>query len=33
MIGEGASASYNINVPWENRRCGDANVGQVASIT
>jgi acetoin utilization deacetylase AcuC-like enzyme len=25
MIGEGASAGYNINVPWENGRCGDAD--------
>ncbi|XP_045789101.1 histone deacetylase 5-like [Trifolium pratense] len=25
MIGEGAGAGYNINVPWENGRCGDAD--------
>lgn len=25
MIGEGAGAGYNINVPWENRGCGDAD--------
>ncbi|XP_057722626.1 histone deacetylase 5 [Arachis stenosperma] len=25
MVGEGAGAGYNINVPWENGRCGDAD--------
>ncbi|XP_050376901.1 histone deacetylase 5 [Argentina anserina] len=25
MIGEGPGAGYNINVPWENGRCGDAD--------
>ncbi|KAJ0680407.1 putative histone deacetylase [Helianthus annuus] len=25
MIGEGPGAGYNINVPWENDQCGDAN--------
>ncbi|XP_027068383.1 histone deacetylase 5-like isoform X1 [Coffea arabica] len=25
MIGEGPGAGYNINVPWENRSCGDAD--------
>ncbi|KAJ0643566.1 putative histone deacetylase [Helianthus annuus] len=25
MIGEGAGAGYNINVPWENGQCGDAD--------
>ncbi|EYU23514.1 hypothetical protein MIMGU_mgv1a023963mg [Erythranthe guttata] len=25
MIGEGAGAGYNINVPWENDSCGDAD--------
>ncbi|XP_012853763.1 PREDICTED: histone deacetylase 6-like [Erythranthe guttata] len=25
MIGEGAGAGYNINVPWENDLCGDAD--------
>ncbi|XP_076895768.1 histone deacetylase 5-like [Bidens hawaiensis] len=25
MIGEGPSAGYNINVPWENGQCGDAD--------
>ncbi|KAI4365858.1 hypothetical protein MLD38_021806 [Melastoma candidum] len=25
MIGEGEGAGYNINVPWENARCGDAD--------
>lgn len=25
MIGEGPGAGYNINVPWENRGCGDAD--------
>ncbi|XP_059641300.1 histone deacetylase 5-like [Cornus florida] len=25
MIGEGAGAGYNINVPWENSWCGDAD--------
>ncbi|KAL5544611.1 hypothetical protein UlMin_008395, partial [Ulmus minor] len=25
MVGEGAGAGYNINVPWENDRCGDAD--------
>ncbi|KAJ1421823.1 Ureohydrolase domain superfamily [Sesbania bispinosa] len=25
MIGEGEGAGYNINVPWENGRCGDAD--------
>ncbi|KAM1433764.1 hypothetical protein ACFXTH_015649 [Malus domestica] len=25
MIGEGAGAGYNINVPWENGGCGDAD--------
>lgn len=25
MIGEGLGAGYNINVPWENGRCGDAD--------
>ncbi|KAK7330295.1 hypothetical protein VNO77_24485 [Canavalia gladiata] len=25
MIGEGAGVGYNINVPWENGRCGDAD--------
>lgn len=25
MIGEGDGAGYNINVPWENGRCGDAD--------
>lgn len=25
MIGEGKGAGYNINVPWENARCGDAD--------
>ncbi|XP_028126328.1 histone deacetylase 5 isoform X2 [Camellia sinensis] len=25
MVGEGPGAGYNINVPWENGRCGDAD--------
>lgn len=25
MTGEGQGAGYNINVPWENGRCGDAD--------
>ncbi|XP_048445588.1 LOW QUALITY PROTEIN: histone deacetylase 5-like [Pyrus x bretschneideri] len=25
MIGEGPGAGYNINVPWENGQCGDAD--------
>ncbi|KAL0333850.1 UNVERIFIED_CONTAM: Histone deacetylase 5 [Sesamum angustifolium] len=25
MTGEGPGAGYNINVPWENSRCGDAD--------
>lgn len=25
MIGEGPGSGYNINVPWENGRCGDAD--------
>ncbi|MFS7999824.1 putative histone deacetylase [Helianthus anomalus] len=25
MIGEGPGAGYNINVPWENDQCGDAD--------
>lgn len=25
MIGEGPGLGYNINVPWENGRCGDAD--------
>lgn len=25
MTGEGLGAGYNINVPWENGRCGDAD--------
>lgn len=25
MIGEGPGAGFNINVPWENGRCGDAD--------
>ncbi|KAK7265858.1 hypothetical protein RJT34_33482 [Clitoria ternatea] len=25
MVGEGAGTGYNINVPWENRGCGDAD--------
>ena len=25
MTGEGPGAGYNINVPWENGRCGDAD--------
>ncbi|KAL5544609.1 hypothetical protein UlMin_008393, partial [Ulmus minor] len=25
MVGEGAGAGYNINVPWENDGCGDAD--------
>lgn len=25
MIGEGPGVGYNINVPWENGRCGDAD--------
>ncbi|KAL2462980.1 Histone deacetylase 5 [Forsythia ovata] len=25
MIGEGPGTGYNINVPWENGRCGDAD--------
>ncbi|XP_022135468.1 histone deacetylase 5-like [Momordica charantia] len=25
MVGEGSGAGYNINVPWENARCGDAD--------
>ncbi|KAL3513061.1 hypothetical protein ACH5RR_025778 [Cinchona calisaya] len=25
MVGEGPGAGYNINVPWENRSCGDAD--------
>ncbi|XP_050225527.1 histone deacetylase 5-like [Mercurialis annua] len=25
MVGEGPGAGYNINVPWENRGCGDAD--------
>ncbi|XWS37275.1 hypothetical protein CRYUN_Cryun19dG0029400 [Craigia yunnanensis] len=25
MVGEGPGAGYNINVPWENSRCGDAD--------
>ncbi|XWS60449.1 hypothetical protein CRYUN_Cryun07bG0037300 [Craigia yunnanensis] len=25
MVGEGPGAGYNINVPWENDRCGDAD--------
>lgn len=25
MIGEGPGAGYNINVPWENGKCGDAD--------
>ncbi|KAA8541032.1 hypothetical protein F0562_024830 [Nyssa sinensis] len=25
MVGEGPGAGYNINVPWENARCGDAD--------
>lgn len=25
MIGEGPGVGYNINVPWENDRCGDAD--------
>ncbi|XP_062169816.1 histone deacetylase 5 [Alnus glutinosa] len=25
MIGEGLGAGYNINVPWENGQCGDAD--------
>ncbi|XP_055961168.1 histone deacetylase 18-like isoform X1 [Mercurialis annua] len=25
MVGEGPGAGYNINVPWENTGCGDAD--------
>ncbi|KAG9151583.1 hypothetical protein Leryth_021902 [Lithospermum erythrorhizon] len=25
MVGEGPGAGYNINVPWQNGRCGDAD--------
>ena len=25
MIGEGPGEGYNINVPWEHGRCGDAD--------
>ena len=25
MIGEGQGTGYNINVPWENGWCGDAD--------
>lgn len=25
MVGEGPGAGYNINVPWENAQCGDAD--------
>jgi len=25
MIGEGPGTGYNINVPWEHARCGDAD--------
>ncbi|KAF3438084.1 hypothetical protein FNV43_RR20840 [Rhamnella rubrinervis] len=25
MVGEGPGAGYNINVPWENGKCGDAD--------
>jgi histone deacetylase 4/5 len=25
MIGEGPGQGYNINVPWEHGRCGDAD--------
>jgi len=25
MIGGGAGIGYNINVPWENGQCGDAD--------
>ena len=25
MMGEGPGAGYNINVPWENGQCGDAD--------
>lgn len=25
MIGEGPGIGYNINVPWENGQCGDAD--------
>lgn len=25
MIGKGPGAGYNINVPWESGRCGDAD--------
>lgn len=25
MIGEGQGTGYNINVPWENGQCGDAD--------
>uniref|UniRef100_A0A7N0TC05 histone deacetylase n=1 Tax=Kalanchoe fedtschenkoi TaxID=63787 RepID=A0A7N0TC05_KALFE len=25
MVGEGPGAGYNINVPWENGRCGDSD--------
>ena len=25
MVGEGPGAGYNINVPWEHGRCGDAD--------
>ncbi|XP_038878340.1 histone deacetylase 5 [Benincasa hispida] len=25
MVGEGPGAGYNINVPWENARCGDVD--------